>query len=444
MADLNPPKPPFRTRISILGQSKELRVRMVKLLPSTTTPSARDRARSLIAGYDAASFSATATSTRSLQSTSMASPSSSTLAEDLALAVFTLATRFLSSSQSGCRMSFDVPLVFMLTDDEKALFKDSLSFEDTHKYALENAKDIIALGFDEKKTFIYSDLEYLGHHFLMNAYEFSKLVTFNQVRGAFGFDGRCVKSSTYLLATTLTEYSANIGKIFFPAVQCSAAFATSYPEIWSDDPSPDRTKALGKIQCLIPMGIDQDPYFRLIRDNAHRMKNPSPKPALIHSKFLTALQGAGGKMSSSNPNSAIFMTDTAKQIKNKINKFAFSGGRETLEEHREKGGNPDVDVAYIYLTYFEDDDEKLQKIYNDYKSGTLLTGELKKMAIEALQSVVETFQDRRKAVTDEVLRSYMKPRKLQWAGNPNPKPKESKPKGEKKTELPDRTAEKSA
>lgn len=49
------------------------------------------------------------------------------------------------------------------------------------------------------------------------------------------------------------------------------------------------------------MAIDQDPYFRLVRDNAHRMKNPSPKPALIHSKFLTALQGAGGKMSASDP-----------------------------------------------------------------------------------------------------------------------------------------------
>jgi tryptophanyl-tRNA synthetase len=109
-------------------------------------------------------------------------------------------------------------------------------------------------------------------------------------------------------------------------------------------------------------------------------------------------------------------------------------------------------VAYIYLTYFEDDDEKLQKIYDDYKSGALLTGELKKMAIEALQPVVQTFQDRRKAVTDEVLESYMKPRRLQWGGNPNPKPKEPKPKEEKKeennekktTELPDRTAEKSA
>ncbi|KAM5352469.1 hypothetical protein ACJ41O_005192 [Fusarium nematophilum] len=332
---------------------------------------------------------------------------------------------------------FDVPLVFMLTDDEKALFKDSLTFEETLKYAMENARDIIALGFDVKKTFLYSDLKYLSNHFLMNAWEFSKLVTFNQVRGAFGFNE-----------------STNIGKIFFPSVQCVAAFATSYPEIWSDEPSPVRTKQLGKIQCLIPMGIDQDPYFRLVRDNAHRMKNPSPKPALIHSKFLTALQGAGGKMSSSNPNSAIFMTDTAKQIKTKINRYAFSGGRETLEEHRELGGNPDVDVSYIYLTYFEDDDAKLEKIYNDYKSGALLTGELKKLAIEALQPFVQQFQDRRKEVTDEVLESFMKPRRLQWGGNPNPKPKEDKKekkggdgkaeKKEKTVELPDRTAEPAA
>lgn len=91
----------------------------------------------------------------------------------------------------------------------------------------------------------------------------------------------------------------------FPAVQCAAAFATSYPEIWSDDPDPDpmaqRSKAIAKIPCLIPMAIDQDPYFRLVRENASRMRFPSPKPALIHSKFLTALQGSGGKMSASDP-----------------------------------------------------------------------------------------------------------------------------------------------
>ena len=50
-----------------------------------------------------------------------------------------------------------------------------------------------------------------------------------------------------------------------------------------------------------------------------------------------AMQGEGGKMSASDPNSAIFVTDTAKQIKTKINKYAFSGGCATVEEHREKG-----------------------------------------------------------------------------------------------------------
>lgn len=90
---------------------------------------------------------------------------------------------------------FDVPLVFMLTDDEKALFKDSITFEDAMHFAMENAKDIIALGFDLKKTFIYSDLKYVSNHFLMNAWEFGKLVTFNQVRGAFGFNERYVDPS---------------------------------------------------------------------------------------------------------------------------------------------------------------------------------------------------------------------------------------------------------
>ena len=42
-------------------------------------------------------------------------------------------------------------------------------------------------------------------------------------------------------------------------------------------------------------------------------------------------------MSASDPTSAIFVTDTAAQIKNKINRHAFSGGGETVEEHRANG-----------------------------------------------------------------------------------------------------------
>jgi len=56
------------------------------------------------------------------------------------------------------------------------------------------------------------------------------------------------------------------------------------------------------------------------------------------------------------------LSDTPKQVKTKINKHAFSGGKDTLEEHRREGGNTDVDVSYQYLTFFLHDDEKLEAI----------------------------------------------------------------------------------
>lgn len=66
-----------------------------------------------------------------------------------------------------------------------------------------------------------------------------------------------------------------------------------------------------------------------------------------------------------------------------------------------------------------------------YKKGELLTGELKKMAITLLQEYVRDFQERRKEVTDDVVTQFMTPRKLEWKGNPNPKPREKKTKESK-------------
>lgn len=67
-------------------------------------------------------------------------------------------------------------------------------------------------------------------------------------------------------------------------------------------------------------------------------------------------------MSTSDPNSAIFLTDTPQQIKDKINKHAFSGGGATLKEHKENGANLEVDIPYHYLRFFLEDDEKLEYI----------------------------------------------------------------------------------
>ncbi|XP_074764767.1 tryptophan--tRNA ligase, cytoplasmic [Athene noctua] len=280
---------------------------------------------------------------------------------------------------------FDVPLVVQLTDDEKYLWKD-LTIEKSYEYARENAKDIIACGFDVNKTFIFSDLDYLGTStgFYKNIVKVQKHVTFNQVKGIFGFtDSDC------------------IGKISFPAIQAAPSFSSSFPQIFNGKEN---------IQCLIPCAIDQDPYFRMTRDVAPRIGQP--KPALLHSVFFPALQGAQTKMSASDPNSSIFLTDTPKQIKTKINKHAFSGGRDTIEEHRKYGGNCDVDVSFMYLTFFLEDDDRLEQLKQAYTSGELLTGELKKVLIETLQPLIAAHQERRKQVTDEMVKQFMTPRKL--------------------------------
>ena len=78
------------------------------------------------------------------------------------------------------------------------------------------------------------------------------------------------------------------------------------------------------------------------------------------------------------------MTDTPKQIKDKINKYALSGGQQTVEEHRKLGADLDVDVPYQYLQFFLDDDEKLEEIRVKYSSGEMLTSEVKKVLIECI------------------------------------------------------------
>ncbi|EIW85464.1 tryptophanyl-tRNA synthetase [Coniophora puteana RWD-64-598 SS2] len=280
---------------------------------------------------------------------------------------------------------FDVPLVIQLTDDEKFLFKHELKAEQTYEFARANTKDIIAVGFDVNKTFIFSDFSYVGGAFYKNVVKISRQISFNQAKATFGFNE-----------------SDNIGKIHFASVQAAPSFSNSFPHIFGE---------VSNIPCLIPCAIDQDPYFRLTRDVAQKLKYP--KPALIHSRFFPALQGPQTKMSASDPNSSIYMTDTPNQIKNKINKHGFSGGRETEEEHRKYGGNTEVDVAYQYLGFFLDDDEELARIGEEYRAGRLLTGQLKGQCIKLLQDFVKGFQERRAKLTEADVDAYMAVRKIE-------------------------------
>jgi tryptophanyl-tRNA synthetase len=276
---------------------------------------------------------------------------------------------------------FGVPLVIQMTDDEKCLFKTKLTVQQSYQYCFENVRDILALGFDPERTFIFSNLDYVGHMY-RNIVSIQKMMNVNLVNKAFGF-----------------TIDSNIGQVAFPAIQATPSFSSSFPHMFGSSNLP----------CLIPCAIDQDPYFRITRDIAPRLG--WHKPALVHSKFFPSLQGSFTKMSASMENSAIYLSDMAEQIKYKIHKHAFSGGRDTLAEHRKYGGNPDIDVSYQYLRFFVDDNTRLEQLHSGYRAGTITSGEMKTHLVKRLQEIISEHQHVRATITDDMIRHVMSVRK---------------------------------
>ena len=71
------------------------------------------------------------------------------------------------------------------------------------------------------------------------------------------------------------------------------------------------------------------------------------------------------------------------------------------------GGRTAVDVSYQYLSYFLQDDDELKRIHDAYETGEMLTGELKKIAINEIWGYVSKFQERRSKITDAELKMFM-------------------------------------
>lgn len=246
---------------------------------------------------------------------------------------------------------FGCNVYIMLSDDEKFAVKKNLTLEDVKKQGDLDFEEIAAIGFDPDKTFFFSNIEYIQHLY-KKALLFGKKTTLSTAKAVFGFTN-----------------DSNLAHIFYPNIQI-------VPTIFE------------KKYCLIPAGIDQDPYWRIQRDIAERIGYK--KVTAVHNKLLAPLEGVDGKMSSSNQSSAILLSDTPEQVKKKINKFAFSGGKPTLEEHRKLGGNPDIDVSYNWLKIiFEEDDNKLKEIHDNYKSGKMTSGEMKAYLIKKINAFLE-------------------------------------------------------
>ncbi len=273
--------------------------------------------------------------------------------------------------------AFGAQVVIEIADTEEKYMK-GLSDQEIEENAQENIRQIIAIGFDPEKTFIFKVSDYCANYPSMDQMTFDifEKVNVNTLKKVFGFTD-----------------SDNFGKFVTPIHQMAPAFSGTFPHLFD-----------GKVPCLIPCGVDQVPYFRLCNEVAQKLGYP--KPATVSSQFIFGLGGPGSKMSASDPKSAIFMTDSKKKIRKKVG-GAFSGGQKTRELQEELGADLEVDVAYQYLTFFLDKDDLLDEIAEKYGSGQMLTGEIKKVLWEVLTDLLMECQDRLAQLDDDTVRSFM-------------------------------------
>ncbi|WP_135824751.1 tryptophan--tRNA ligase [Halorussus ruber] len=252
-----------------------------------------------------------------------------------------------------------------LSDDEKHFTKD-LSLADIDEYTRENLWDLLAVGFDPERTRIVVDTADADVIYPLAA-QFADRVTQSTMEATYGRPD-------------------NVGMAFYPAVQIAHLLL---PQL-----------VHGRHASVVPIAVDQDPHVRLARDVAAKEAFDVDKPAALLSKFLPTLDGPG-KMSSSSEVPAIQLTDDRETVEQKVQTHAYSGGRSSLDAHREHGGDPEVDVAYQLLAFFfEEDDRTLDRLAAEYRAGDLLSGELKAYAAERIADFLDAHQERREAIDD--------------------------------------------
>lgn len=270
--------------------------------------------------------------------------------------------------QTGARVYIPI------SDDEKFLTRDE-SLQSIQDYTRRNLKDILAVGFDPSKTRVIMDINDSGVIYPL-ATKFAADLTPAKVSDVYG-------------------EASNIGEMFYPSVQVSHLLL---PQL-----------VYGEHSSIMIAGHDQDPHVRVARDIAGKSRYSVSKPKSLLSRYAPSLTDPNSKMSSSGSEPIISLRDSQSEVEEKIMKHAYSGGQKSKDEHRSKGGNPFEDVSYQFLYYFfEDDDEELRRIYNEYSSGEMLSGELKQMAVDRIVDFLQEHQARKSALDsiEEEVRDY--------------------------------------
>lgn len=253
--------------------------------------------------------------------------------------------------------------VFYSIADLEAYADNGILLSESSEIAIINVADILTLGLNPDRAVVYKQSDALAVQDL--AFVFSRDVTLNMLRAIYG------ERPPGLYLSALVQ----VGDILLPQTGLFGG------------PKP----------VLVPVGADQDPHIRLTRDIAskHRADMGFLEPSSVYHKLTRSLKG-DLKMSKRDPYSMITLSDDPDEVKNKI-ADAFTGGRPTIKEQRELGGEPQKCPVYeLYLYHFVEDDDLVGRVYKECINGERICGECKKEIAEKVASFLKDHQHRRR------------------------------------------------
>lgn len=244
--------------------------------------------------------------------------------------------------------------IFYAVADVEAYHVNRMELNEMHETAVDNVADLLALGIKDDNYFYKQSEE---KEVMQAGYLYARNVTYNMMKAIYG--------------------EKTVGENMVSLLQVADILYPQYGKFGGQKP------------VIVPIGIDQDPHMRLTRDIAFKRK--LVLPCSTYNKFMRSLDGSE-KMSKRDEMGMVSLSDDPKIATKKIMR-TLTGGRETIEEQKEKGGNPSECVVFELFTYhFEPSDEKLLERKKACEGGKLMCGECKKQLAERTVSFLEKHQ----------------------------------------------------
>lgn len=256
---------------------------------------------------------------------------------------------------------------FYCIADVEALCDNRISYEASFEIAVDNLADVLALGLDPRNAYVYRQSK--EKRVMDIAFEAGAHITTATMKAIYG-----EQTIFGLYMSALLQ----VGDILLP----------------------EHEEFNGPKPVVVPVGADQDPHIRLTRDIAKRLQSHHGfvLPSATFHRLIRGLDGSE-KMSKRNPMSYFELNEDLESVRFKI-MSALTGGRPTVKEQKELGGEPHNCRIYELALFRIDDDSFVESIYYKCISGELICGECKAMVSEKIELWLKQHNAKKKKMLD--------------------------------------------